>query len=103
LHVVDVALINEQFNPAQAVLTVAGELERFSPELADRERWLVCNKIDLLTPEEREDVRQGMVERLQWRGPTFVISAATGEGVGDLVNEVMAYLESRELESHTTG
>jgi len=103
LHVVDVALINEQFNPAQAVLTVAGELEKFSPELADRERWLVCNKIDLLTPEEREDVRQGMIERLQWRGPTFLISAATGEGVGDLVNEVMVYLESRELESHTTG
>jgi GTP-binding protein len=103
LHVVDVALINEQFNPAQAVLTVAGELEKFSPKLADRERWLVCNKIDLLTPEEREDVRQGMVERLQWRGPTFLISAATGEGVGDLVNKVMVYLESRELESHTTG
>jgi GTP-binding protein len=103
LHVVDVASMNEQADPAQAVLTVVGELARFSPELAGRQRWLICNKIDLLGPEQREEVRRRLVERLAWQGPTFAISAATGEGAGELVNEVMAYLESRELESHTTG
>jgi GTPase len=99
LHVVDIS----DADPIAAVLTVADELRKFDPALAARERWLVCNKIDLLTPARREEQRQCLVERLAWRGPLFMISAVTREGTDELVNCVMNRLEARELESHTTG
>lgn len=103
LHVVDVAPMSAGADPADAVLTVVGELQKFSPALAARQRWLVCNKIDLLSPAQRKEVRQRLVERLSWRGPLFMVSAVTREGTSDLVNSVMKHLEAREVESQTTG
>ncbi len=103
LHIVDVAPLAEDDDPVQAVLTVAAELEAFDPALAARERWLVCNKIDFLTSEQRQAVRQQLVERLNWQGPVFMISAASREGTGDLVNHIMDYLEAHEVESFTAA
>lgn len=91
LHVVDVA--PEEADPERDVCTVAAELKAYSPELAQRERWLVLNKIDLLAPEEREGCCQALLEALGWRGPAFRISAATGEGCAELCGRIMGYLE----------
>ncbi|GIR70562.1 MAG: hypothetical protein CM15mP74_18130 [Halieaceae bacterium] len=49
LHLVDVAPIDGS-DPADAACAVVRELERFSPALAARPRWLVLNKIDLVEP-----------------------------------------------------
>ncbi|MDQ3796099.1 MAG: GTPase ObgE, partial [Pseudomonadota bacterium] len=103
LHIVDVAPLAAHDNPAHAVRTVAAELQAFDPTLAARERWLVCNKIDLLTSEQKQTVRQRLVEALAWQGPVFMISAVSREGTGDLVNHIMDYLEAHEAESLTTG
>jgi GTP-binding protein len=103
LHIVDVAPLAAHDNPAQAVRTVAAELQAFDPALAARERWLVCNKIDLLTSEQKQTVHQRLVEALAWQGPVFMISAVSREGIGDLVNHIMDYLEARKVESLTTG
>jgi GTP-binding protein len=103
LHLVDVTPLAEQNDPAQAVLTVAAELRKFDPALAAKERWLVCNKIDLLTPEQRHATRQRLVERLGWRSELFMISAATREGVSELVSRIMHYLEERGPESQAAG
>jgi GTP-binding protein len=102
LHVVDVAPISQLADPTQAVLTVAGELQAFDPTLSARERWLVCNKIDLLTREQQQAVRQRLLEQLDWRGPLFMISAASREGTGELMNQVMSYLETHGAESSAT-
>src|SRR5690606_28685864 len=53
LHLVDAATAEDADEIARDVAAIAAELERFSPVLAARERWLVFNKIDLLPPEER--------------------------------------------------
>jgi len=102
LHIVDVAPLAAHDNPAHAVRTVAAELQAFDPALAARERWLVCNKIDLLTSEQKQTVRQRLVEALAWQGPVFMISAVSREGTGDLVNHIMDYLEAHKAESLTT-
>ena len=47
VHLVDVAPFDGS-DPAADAVAVVGELERFSPELAARERWLVLNKTDLV-------------------------------------------------------
>ncbi len=79
-------------DPAVAVRTIAAELERFNPELARRERWLVLNKTDLLAPEAREGHCRALVERLGWSGPWFAVSAATGAGTRELVGAVLRHL-----------
>ncbi len=103
LHLVDVAPADPAEDPARAVETIAGELERFSPELAQRPRWLVLNKMDLIAPQERESFARELVARLGWEGPVFSISAATGEGCPSLMQAIMQYLESHETDTETTG
>ncbi|MBS0430830.1 MAG: Obg family GTPase CgtA, partial [Proteobacteria bacterium] len=53
LHVVDVAPIDGS-DPVTRVRAIEGELERFDPALLQRPRWLVLNKIDLVSPDGRD-------------------------------------------------
>jgi GTP-binding protein len=76
------------------VKTIMNELASFSPELAQRECWLVLNKVDLLPEDKRDRTCDEVTAALDWQGPAFRISALSGEGTGALVNAVMAFLES---------
>lgn len=95
LHVVDAAPLNPDDDPVQAVRTIEQELEKFSPELAARERWLVLNKMDMLPAEEREKRRREIVKRLKWRGPVYAISAINGEGCRALMLAIMEHIEKQ--------
>ncbi len=92
LHVVDIAPIDGS-DPEDAVRAIIAELGKFSAELADKPRWLVINKIDLLSADDRDGARQRLIEALEWRGPVFAISAATGEGTEALARAIMRELE----------
>ena len=81
-------------NPVEDVKAIMNELASFSPELAQRDRWLVLNKVDLLPHDERDSICDGVCHELEWQGPVFRISALSGEGTGELVQEVMGYIES---------
>ncbi|HEY8548759.1 MAG TPA: GTPase ObgE [Vicinamibacterales bacterium] len=94
LHLVDVATADDADGIARDAAAIAAELERFSPALAARERWLVFNKIDLLPPEERAARVEAASRRLGWRGPVYAISGATGEGCAALMNDLGARLEA---------
>jgi GTP-binding protein len=94
LHVVDASSGNDSGDPAQDVLTIAEELNKYSKELAQRERWLVLNKLDLIPFEHREARKQEIVDILRWQGPVFGISAVSGEGTQPLVYAIMQHLES---------
>lgn len=93
LHLIDAAPVDETVDPVADARTIVRELERYSPELSSRERWLVLNKLDLLPPEEKEVSCRRIVDGLKWTGPVFRISALTGEGTRELTVAVMAYLE----------
>lgn len=92
LHVVDIAPWDES-SPADSVDAIAGELVLFSHALADRPRWLVLNKLDLLPEDEANARCDEIVEDLEWDGPVFRISAANGVGTQELVFAIMNYLE----------
>jgi len=51
LHLVDVAPYDDS-SPAYAVKAIAHELEKFSETLANRDRWLVLNKVDMVPEDE---------------------------------------------------
>jgi GTP-binding protein len=94
--VLDVAPLDES-DPVASAIAIAGELEKFSSALSEQERWLVLNKLDLVLDEERDEICQNIIDRLQWTGPVFIISAATGDGCQDLVFALMNAIEERRL------
>ena len=96
LHIVDLAPIDDT-DPAQDAQVIADEIERFSPSLAERDRWLVLNKVDQLLDDEREERKQAVIDQLGWTGPVFMISALDGEGTKELAQAMMRYLEERDL------
>ncbi len=96
LHVVDLAPVDDS-DPAQAAQVIVDEIERFSPSLVERDRWLVLNKVDQLLDDERAERKQAVIDQLGWAGPVFMISALDGEGTKELAQAMMRYLEERDL------
>ncbi|KPX20882.1 GTPase Obg [Pseudomonas amygdali pv. dendropanacis] len=94
LHLVDMAPLDESSAP-DAAEVIVNELEKFSPSLAERDRWLVLNKCDQILEEEQEARKQEIVDRLEWSGPVYVISAIAKEGTEQLTRDIMRYLEER--------
>lgn len=99
LHLVDVAPQTDVVTDARAIVH---ELKKFSPELAARERWLVLNKIDLLSPAERDACCTAIVAGLQWQGPVFRVSGLSGEGTRELCQKIMGRLEEMRPALSTT-
>lgn len=97
LHLVDVAPFDGS-SPAGAVEAIEHELEKFSETLANRDRWLVLNKVDMVADDEREAHCQAIVDELDWQGPVFRISAISGEGTKELTQAVMRWIEERARE-----
>jgi GTPase len=93
LHAVDMVPPDES-NPAENVRIIANELQKFSPTLATRDRWLLLNKVDLLDPEEADARCQAVIDELQWKGPVFRISALHREGTAALSGRIMDHLEA---------
>jgi len=109
LHLVDTAPLDPGQDPLKSIRAIEQELtgfdERYPPEpdeipLADRERWLVLNKMDLLPSGEREQQASALRKALSWRGPIYTISAISGEGCKPLIQDLMRRLETMKSESH---
>jgi GTP-binding protein len=93
LHLVDIAPIDPDANPANEVQAIANELGKFSADLEEKLRWLVINKIDLLPADELVVAKQKLLSELSWEGPVFEVSAATGAGTEALGRAIMRELE----------
>lgn len=95
LHLVDISPIDPDADPVRDAKAIAAELRKFSKDLADKPRWLVLNKSDLLPQDEAEKLAKDIVRRLRYKGPRFLISGATGAGTRELCDAVMQFLEQR--------
>ncbi|PTS85938.1 GTPase ObgE [Pseudomonas sp. HMWF032] len=94
LHLVDMAPL-DLTDPAESAATIITELTKFSPALAERERWLVLNKADQILDEEQEARIAEIVARIEWMGPVYVISALARQGTEKLCYDIMDFLEAR--------
>lgn len=92
LHLIDVLPV-DQGDPAEQAQSIVNELEAFSHTLASQPRWIVLNKIDLLSEEEVQVIKKAVVKKLKWKGPVFEISALNRQGTDSLVQAIMRYLE----------
>src|SRR5210317_2163206 len=98
LHLVDIAPIDPAVDPADEVSAIAAELANYSEELANKPRWLVINKIDLLSEDDLAVAKEMLLEELDLNGPVFEVSAATGAGTEALGHAVIQALEEIEEE-----
>ena len=96
LHIVDMAPFDDS-DPADNVMAISNELQQFSPGLAQRDRWLVLNKLDMVPEEEREARCQAVIDKLQWEGPVYRIAAIIKEGTFPLSCDIMEYIEARKV------
>ena len=97
LHVIDVAPIDETTDPIAAARAIVKELYNFDPALAEKPRWLVLNKMDLVPEDERDDVIAKYRREFGDETPIFPISAATREGCDALVKAISENLQQQRL------
>ncbi len=96
LHLVDCAPMDENVSPADEARAIIRELEQFSPELAEKPRWLVFNKIDVLPEEERQAHCQRLADELGWDAPWHMISASERISTEQLMYDIMNYIDEQE-------
>lgn len=97
LHIVDIAPMDPDADPVADAIAIVGELEKYSPELASKPRWLILNKLDLLPEEEHQEHVDAFLsayrEKSGFNGPVFPIAAISGEGCRPVVYAIQAALE----------
>ncbi|MFS6937583.1 GTPase ObgE [Neisseria animaloris] len=110
LHVVDLAPFDESVNPAEEALAIVEELRKYDEELYDKPRWLVLNKLDMLSEEEAEQRTAEFLKQTSWNHPApddrfgfdmttprlFKISALSRQGTQDLVYQINTYLNEKK-------
>ncbi|MCD7747817.1 MAG: GTPase ObgE [Firmicutes bacterium] len=89
-HVVDIASV-ELRDPTDDIEKINAELEKWSPELASRPQLIVANKCDVLDRNTADIEKfEGYVSSHGWE--VVYVSAATGEGINEMVNKIAAML-----------
>jgi GTPase len=97
LHVVDMSPFDESVDPVAQAKAIVGELKKYDKALFDKPRWLVLNKLDMVSNDEREALVKDFVKRFKYKGPVFEISALTHEGCDALVKTVYKHIQSQQI------
>ncbi len=92
LHLIDVLPADES-DPVENAVKIVRELEKFSPTLAAKERWLVLNKVDLLDAAALNSLREKLRAALNWQSEIINISALTKGGCPQLCEKLMQSIE----------
>lgn len=93
LHVIDIAPLDDS-DPVAGAKAIINELAEYSPELLNKPRWLVINKIDMVPDEKsREERVQAIVKGLKWEGKVFAISAISSLGTQQLCYSLMQLID----------
>ena len=96
LHLVDIGLHNDMPETVKAIRAIEAELAAWDSELADKPRWLVLNKIDIVDPEKLPGIQAAITGETDRQQPVFCISAATGEGCDALINSIFRWFSEQQ-------
>jgi GTPase len=92
LHVVDLAPFDDSVDPVAQAKAIVKELKKYDPALHAKPRWLVLNKVDMLSADERAGRVKDFIRRMRSKGPVFEISALTREGLAPLLKAVYQHV-----------
>ena len=97
LHLVDLAPFDEGVDPVHEARAIVEELRKYDETLADKPRWLVLNKIDMIAEDERAERVAQFVREYGWEGKVYQISAATREGTDALMLDIQNHVDQVKL------
>ena len=106
LHIVDLAPFSPEVDPVREAHAIVEELRKYdaidlpADPLAEKPRWLLLNKTDLIDESERADRIAGFVRDFGWTGPVYAISAISGEGCKPLVFAIMDHVDATRAAEH---
>ena len=78
--------------------SIINELHQYSPKLAEKPRWLVFNKIDLLPEDEAKALCESIAEELGETENIYHISAINKLNTQPLIHNIMTLLDSMPKE-----
>ncbi|MCL1141918.1 Obg family GTPase CgtA [Shewanella gaetbuli] len=93
LHIIDIDPIDGSC-PVESARAIVAELEKYSPKLAEKPRWMVFNKVDLLLEEEVEEKVAHIVSELGWEGEVFTMSAYNRQGTQELSVKLLDFIDA---------
>ncbi|MGE5171797.1 MAG: Obg family GTPase CgtA [Rudaea sp.] len=102
LHVVDLAPLDPDADPVADARAIVKELAKYDRALAEKPRWLVLNKLDLVPEDERDARVKTFVKALRFKGPVFGIAAIDGTGCRELTFAVQDWLDAHPAETSDT-
>ncbi|QIR13740.1 Obg family GTPase CgtA [Shewanella aestuarii] len=97
LHIIDIDPIDGS-DPVDSARAIVAELEKYSPKLASKPRWIVFNKIDLLLEEEVQEKVDRIVKELAWEGEVFTMSAYSRQGTEEISIKLLDFIQAMPLE-----
>ena len=96
LHVIDVSG-SEGRNPVEDFYTINKELKQYSEKLSQRKQIIVANKIDVMLDENLYTELEKVAKENGLE--IYKISAATGEGISELIKHVSEILKTLPKEN----
>src|SRR4249919_2771037 len=96
LHLVDMAPFDEEISPAAQVRAIENELRQYDPGMLEKPRWLVMNKGDLLSDEERRERAEAIVKELDWQEPWFIASAIGRDGTWPIMLRIQQFFDDQK-------
>src|SRR3990167_4769248 len=99
LHPVDMAPFDEAIDPVYPARATESEMRPYDPRVLEKPRWLVLNKGDLLSAEERQARAEEIVAKLEWKGPWFVTSALSREGTWPIMLKIQQFFDDTKREA----
>src|SRR5699024_426641 len=100
LHLVDLSPSSDSQDPVEDYFTILEELKKYSEELANKPRWLVINKIDLIPDDERDSVIEEFLNTIQWdrQSPHFAVSAISKLHTREMCYQIMDEIDKERAD-----
>ncbi|KXI21517.1 Obg family GTPase CgtA [Photobacterium sanguinicancri] len=98
LHMIDL-LPADGSDPIENAFTIINELEQYSDKLSNKPRWLIFNKVDLLSDEDAQAKIEEILEALAWEDKHYSISAINRMGLQQLSYDLMELIETMPAEA----
>lgn len=94
LHLVDIMPVDES-DPCENAKIIEQELKQYAHDLYEKPRFLVVNKIDLVSEEEAKERAQAIADSLEVKPEKiFMISALNKSNLNELLHEVQDLVDT---------
>lgn len=100
LHMIELPAYEELSDPVQQYHQLNQELQKFSAQLEQKQRWLIFTKADTHPPEQARQMVAEYLRQINWQGKHHLISSIDKSGLQTLIKDIAEYLA--DPESHLT-